>query len=505
MPSHTINIADIIADKIKVRYAEITEATMGSKNMVVDAFYPTYVRQSLISQNPRRQPLSKKCSAISPFIANELNVYNVQIDDLTKMLGYTKKNLKDLLESLKTKHLDLALVGLGGTGMNFMHWATELANYTNSINIFQNIQIYDADTVDITNIFRFPQILNPERAYYNDTIYKIDMLPSTSILAHNIGKSSYFIEFRHLVKSDGSLYNLAKDYIFYGAPDIKTREMLHSIPGIRFISGTHGDNDCQLYIKPEQDSELQIESYGMINLSVFFMNQLRLTIEFLTLLASNKDLTQTELVFEYSFDKEYSEGNIYHGGLNRTYNFPIQRESVIDQELNALPEPVEEAVLTESEESNDAHQTLDDVPVFHPILPTPVEPLPIDWSQYIVPAPLATVPPPPPLYNHHYAAQINTNFLSAIAEHADASSSVASDTPPTLQDILDVAAMLNPSQLDILNSLVSTEPIPEPIPEPAPRPRRTRRTPAQMAEAREEEARLIAARIAEATDNNPPF
>jgi hypothetical protein len=129
--------------------------------------------------------------------------------------------------------------------------------------------------------------------------------------------------------------------VYYGAPDIATREMFSSIPEIKFISGTHGDDDCQLYIKPEQDSTIQIESYGMINLSVFFMNQVKLTIAFLELLASDTDLTVSNLIMEYSFSKEYIDGKINKAGLNRTYNFPIVRNNVIDQELN-IPEAAQQ-------------------------------------------------------------------------------------------------------------------------------------------------------------------
>jgi hypothetical protein len=332
MEEHYVDIATLIADKIKVRYAEITEKTMGSKNMVIDAFYPTYVRKSLVNHiTPFQTPiLSKKCSAISPFIASELNVYNIKIDDLTKMLGYSKIHLKTMLETIKDKKLNLCLVGLGGTGMNFMHWAEEITNYTNSINIFEKIVIFDDDIIDITNIFRFPQILNPHSAYLSTETKKINAIPNTSILCNALIKNSYYL----------SDINTTEDYIFYGAPDIATRELFSNIPSAKFISGTHGDNDCQLYIKPMQDSELQVESYGMINLSVFFINQLKMTIEFLALLASDEDLSTSKLVMEYSFANEYLEKNILKAGLNRTYNFPIQKESTIDQETNIeSPEP----------------------------------------------------------------------------------------------------------------------------------------------------------------------
>jgi hypothetical protein len=359
MEEHYVDIATLIADKIKVRYAEITEKTMGSKNMVIDAFYPTYVRNSLVSHITTSPTpiLSKKCSAISPFIASELNVYNIKIDDLTKMLGYSKINLKTMLEVIKEKKINLCLVGLGGTGMNFMHWAEEITNYTNSINIFEKIVIFDDDIVDITNIFRFPQILNPHSSYLSTATPKINAIPNTSILCNALIKNSYYL----------SDVNITEDYIFYGAPDIATRELFSNIPSAKFISGTHGDNDCQLYIKPMQDSELQVESYGMINLSVFFMNQLKMTIEFLALLASDEDLSTSKLVMEYSFANEYLEKKILKAGLNRTYNFPIQKESTIDQETNIeLSEPylgeesVEAALTTETLDNVAIPMLLDD-------------------------------------------------------------------------------------------------------------------------------------------------
>jgi hypothetical protein len=353
MEEHYVDIATLIADKIKVRYAEITEKTMGSKNMVIDAFYPTYVRNSLVSHiTPFQTPiLSKKCSATSPFIASELNVYNIKIDDLTKMLGYSKIGLKTMLEAIKDKKINLGLVGLGGTGMNFMHWAEEITNYTNSINIFEKIVIFDDDIVDITNIFRFPQILNPHSSYQSTVTKKINAIPNTSILCNALIKNSYYLYAE----------NITEDYIYYGAPDIATRELFSNIPSAKFISGTHGDNDCQLYIKPMQDSELQVESYGMINLSVFFMNQLKMTIEFLALLASDEDLSTSKLVMEYSFANEYLEKNILKAGLNRTYNFPIQKESTIDQETNIeSPEPQQS---DESTEDALTAETLDNVAI----------------------------------------------------------------------------------------------------------------------------------------------
>lgn len=387
-------IGNLVADQIKVRYAEITERTFGSSNVVADAYYPTYVRKSL-TQSGRTTPiLGKRCSAISPFIAQELGLYQIPIEDLTKMLGYKKQDIKSILDKVKEKNLNFTLLGLGGTGMNFYHWAEELCHFTNTVNIFRKLNVIDFDYVDLTNIFRFPVILNPEDAYRNSSLdfYKIYMIPDKTILADRLRKISLKLESRHLgslVRSDDGTIEwiLGNDdiasSIIYGAPDIATREMMAKFKDLKFVSGTHGDDDCQLYIKPEQDSIMQIESYGMINLSVFFMNQIKLTISMLELLASDEDLTKTKLVMEYSFSKEYSNKRINTAGMNRTYNFPINTSNFIDQE-ESLPEPaaateeLSEPQAVEATEAFDA-ATLVEVETVRPLdvpPPPPVPPVP---------------------------------------------------------------------------------------------------------------------------------
>jgi hypothetical protein len=317
------------------------EKEFGSSNMVVDAYYPNYIRRSLLNMNVSNS-LSARASAISPFIANELGVYQIQIEDLTKMLGFKKQDIKAILNAAKSKDINLVLIGLGGTGMNFMHWATELCNYANTINIFNSIQILEDDMLDITNIPRFPQ--NISNRYFTAVydIQKINLIDDVSVL------SKTKIRKFHTRFNEGTfkyLYLKHDSHVFYGAPDIKTRELFSkvSLKDKIFISGTHGNDDCQLYIRPVQNSDLQVESYGMINLSVFFMNQIKLTIEFLKLLGSNEDLLESRLVMEYSFSKEYKDGNILRAGLNRTYNFPIQEQSfMLEDDIQPLESEVNE-------------------------------------------------------------------------------------------------------------------------------------------------------------------
>lgn len=343
MKENIIDIGKCISDKIKTRYANMNEKEFGSSNMVVDAYYPSYVINSLRRSNTNNS-LSNRACAISPFIANELGIYQIGIDDLTRMLGYKKNDLKLIIDQIKKKNLNLVLLGLGGTGMNFMHWCTEIANFTNTINIFDSISIFEDDNLDLTNIFRFPQIVGNRNILSSHSISKLYLIDDLNILSKTkINKiPRYFNKYE-------AHHFIASNTIFYGAPDIETREWFYNIPEpgqqYAFVSGTHGNDDCQLYIKPAQNSNIQVESYGMINLSVFFMNQLKLTIEFLKLLASNEDLFVSKLVMEYSFAKEYTNGNIGRAGLNRTYNFPIQTNLVLNDEDTIVEDLIVETTI----------------------------------------------------------------------------------------------------------------------------------------------------------------
>ena len=163
--------------------------------------------------------------------------------------------------------------------------------------------------------------------------YKLDCINKDSILSRTKMTFNHeFITIHSLSDNGTELRYFWKDKILYGAPDIQTREMFATFSDLQFVSATHGNDDCQIYIKPPQDSNMQMESYGMINLSVFFMNQIKMTIAFFELLNSTEDLTISSLVMDYSFSKEHAKGNIIRSGLNRTYNFPINENNFIDQE-----------------------------------------------------------------------------------------------------------------------------------------------------------------------------
>lgn len=264
--------------------------------------------------------------AISEAFANRFGIRKVPIETLVKVLGFNKEMISTLFNETAKKKLDIVFVGFGGTGVNTFHWLSELASWCDMQEIFVNGVVMDADTIDFTNILRFPMDMN--KYHQRSTSLKsgiIEVMYKTNLATNYAGLFKRLIKLNNRLSSSSSqdvLYDLGinksrknlnkvsaeQNTIFYGAPDIPTRDMLSDV---RFIAATHGDNECSLHIRPKVDTQLQQESYGMIQLNVFFMNQLRMAIGLLEILA-REDFSkiideQDNEILKFDFFKYFSK------------------------------------------------------------------------------------------------------------------------------------------------------------------------------------------------------
>lgn len=337
MAIETIDIIKEMSDKIKIRYLDVKPEGSPLGNVVADIFFPNLVRRGLRRMNTDVR-WSKRTFAISDFIAKELNITKMPFEDMINILGYKKKDIKEILDSVKIKGYTLNMMGFGGTGTNFYHWLNEMCVLANTVNIFEQINIFDDDEVDLTNVLRFPFDINVGSVYASsgqNGILKTSLAWNHIASTHTVRKYNERFQISDKMLEDFDI----DSNIYYGAPDIMTREMFSNLnTKLKFISGTHGDSECQLYINPPQDSNLQIESYGMINLSIFFMNQLKMSIEFMRLLGSDENLRETREVMSYDFQAEYIAGTTVRSGLSRTYNFIIVENNTVNDN-NAQGEP----------------------------------------------------------------------------------------------------------------------------------------------------------------------
>lgn len=357
-----------ISEALAHRYA-VLDKPGKVRNLIVDSFLPQYfIKHKFNLENIQEEfrNISSTATMIHRGFARMLGIRELPLDDMLAMVGYTKERITELLTNVRAKKLNIAFAGYGGVGTNTVYWLTELCNIANIQGLFNKIIISDFDRLSLDNVFRMP---NPFKTFsalkhkdmiFNDpsnryartahcenSLYKIQTIPTDSFKALST-KAPYY-ETRHL---DGSTFNENHidhlyNWIVYGAPDIESRKLfskainrdLPERPNYydncladhikAFISATHGDDNCGLVINPnylENESNLMMESYGIIQLNVFFFNQLKLAISFLEVL-EKYSLDELNEFRDKEFLKDYS---IVNNQKSNKYNIAFQNIRTIN-------------------------------------------------------------------------------------------------------------------------------------------------------------------------------
>ena len=279
-----IPLNHLIFEKVKFRYdfydtLKVYDRLRANK-LLLDTFYPFVLAKEIAQPSDGVLRMSLNTArdgyAISERVASDLSCRKLHISELVTMLGYTKTDISKLLQSVKNRNYQLALVGLGGTGSNFLHWTHEMSEWTGKSQIFDTIKAYDDDDFDIPNMLRIPFV--PEFRSSNQSSKKVDCLPgkfkdmANRLNLHNSRMTPESLTIKGVGNQNKT--------IIYGAPDIATRAWLSASP-YTFIAATHRDSEFSLVENPSVDDELMMETYGKINVSKFLLNHLTMTIKFL--------------------------------------------------------------------------------------------------------------------------------------------------------------------------------------------------------------------------------
>lgn len=281
----TININELIFEKIKFRYHFQTETRMRERNIkekvLLDSFYPAWIAQNIANTATTNftNITTAKGYAISERVATDLASKKLHISELTAMLGYTKTDIGKMLQLAKNKNYSLTLVGLGGTGSNVLHWIYEMMQWTGKGYIFDNMILVDDDDFDIPNMLRIPFI--PQFSSVELSSKKTETIPIRfNSIARTSHKYQERLNGRFVVDRGRTGLGPKNKTVIYGAPDIRTREFLTELD-YTFLAATHRDNEYSIVENPSVDNDLMMETYGKINLSMFFLNHLSMTIEFI--------------------------------------------------------------------------------------------------------------------------------------------------------------------------------------------------------------------------------
>jgi len=291
-----IQINDLIFQKIKFRYDFYDSVRVWDKmtanKLFIDTFYPFDIASSIRDNQKTRTYITsgRNGYAISERVAEDTGARRLHISELITMLGYTKTDITKMLQHVKNLELDCVLVGLGGTGSNFLHWLYEMSEWTGKSQIFHKIRAFDDDEFDVPNMLRIPFI--PQyRTIENEAPFKTKCIP----LKFNNASVIFVPVNRKLTEEDLSSHRIGmiRKTFIYGAPDIATRTFL-SRGEYTFFAATHRDGEYSIVENPDVDNDLMLETYGKINLSKFFLNHLSMTIDFLRYLPTRTEPYDTQ-------------------------------------------------------------------------------------------------------------------------------------------------------------------------------------------------------------------
>lgn len=358
-----------IEESIRHRYFFISSSQernsnfLDQRNLVIDTMLPEIMFKNnldieKINRNFQNSSnlFTKTTYAISPLTASVLGCKQIPIEHLCRILGYTKENIKSMMNIVKNRSFSFVFVGTGGTGNNTAIWLSKMLDMCNLPFLFERVYAFEKEAAELHNLLRFPKdpyTITIDTGIFSSMINDETKKNKCNIIAGELRSLSKNIPCcfeRYIAESesaqnyptlvfdretttepvldkDGNTIDFesvtktlpARNAIFYGAPSINTRENLSKIGN--FISATHASNNCNIYINPEQDSSIQVESYGMIQLTPFFMNQIRMAIGLLEILSADNVYELLKLkdhsFLEYKFDGESKLKN------DRVYNFKI--------------------------------------------------------------------------------------------------------------------------------------------------------------------------------------
>ena len=320
----TYNFNTHLRTQIYTRYyrpSTINDGNSAYGKIVLDTFLPFLAihdvpnssNSSEITYNPSRY------IAISPFTASLLNIDQIPIHSILKdVLNFDLTHIETLLKTVKKAKLKIIFAGVGGTGTNTIYWLNEICKFFDITNIFDEVYVYEKDNVDFSNIFRFP--ISP-KVYESINAAELPKIALVDRYLRTLSK--YIIYKEQYLESHADIPNILldensqtkSDVIVYGAPSISNRNFLSSLGS--FISATHANNTASLYINPKADDSLQVETYGLIQLNSFFINQIRMAIGFLEIL-SEKAYRQEDLLWsDYTFTPENTQATKYFFNISR--------------------------------------------------------------------------------------------------------------------------------------------------------------------------------------------
>lgn len=289
--------------QIHTRYYAPLTSHFEYPGLVMDSYLPFLA----ISNNSNRRK-NYDGYTISPLTSDLLGIRQIPLRTiLEKILNINLDTLSETIRQVKANKFTIIFAGTGGTGINTICWLSAICELLGFDDIFEEVHIFEKDKIDFSNIFRFPLPLSTYRTNTTES-KKVDLIKDkvetlTSVTYYHDKFITSLDDIPSLLLDDSKL---KPNHVIYGAPSVTNRNFLSSLGS--FISATHANNTASLYINPIADDFLQVETYGLIQLNSFFMNQILMSIGFLDILASNSHTLENHHFSDYTFAENSKAG-----------------------------------------------------------------------------------------------------------------------------------------------------------------------------------------------------
>ena len=310
---NTIDFKDFVMDQIRHRYAPVGKISDDNK-FIYNIFDNEIYYEDLVLLNDNLKLLKGEDEAYSnyyPTFIKTKTAWKILKKGLPESLKDIKKvrspKIKKLAKTIQSKKIKLAVVGYGGAMSNILY-NLGLVSDQHRTPLFEKLLIIEPEKWSLTNIFRIAKPLMHkgfsrfENVDGDNTVYKIQ----TFDVEEKLVDEEIELRAEYLNKEE-ALKLKEEGYIFIGAPDFKTREMLQEI-GATFIMTGHANNNIRITKNPILNGGAIVETYGTIDIGVLISNFWLATFALLDIFA-NQDVQSlpddTEL-YKFNFDEYFS-------------------------------------------------------------------------------------------------------------------------------------------------------------------------------------------------------
>lgn len=256
---------------------------------------------------------------INPNLAKLNGMKQLSLAMCLKLAGINEKELKKEMTDFHKLNPNIISIGLGGTMSNFFYWLDTFSRYFSLDCPIDKLFCLENDELTFHNLPRIPlNYLSNIRSLAND--YKFAFSKKAYMLLNytNLYKDYNFeckkLEVSNDINEDQTTNNFIceldkldktnfKKTFIIGTPDLETRQGLYlaqqdELLHIPVILPGHQNNDLTIFVNPEfKSNEFLVETYGSINLTMFFINMIIMTYEIIKYINRYKEDLSEQLIY----------------------------------------------------------------------------------------------------------------------------------------------------------------------------------------------------------------